>query len=152
MEQGMPDRIHLTVATVVERDKRFLMVAETKFGEQVINQPAGHVEPGEDILQAAVRETLEETGWDICITGFLGISTHLAAQNGVIYYRMSFLGEALQFNATAELDSDIDCALWMTLEEIRSQKHRLRSNMVLDCIEDYLANRIFPLEIFRNRL
>ena len=60
----MPDKIHLTVATVVEKDNLFLMVRETRDGVQVINQPAGHVEPGEDILHAALRETLEETGWE----------------------------------------------------------------------------------------
>ena len=74
----MPDKIHLTVATVIEKDSKFLMVKETKFGVQVINQPAGHVEPGEDILQAAMRETMEETGWEVAIRGFLGISTHFA--------------------------------------------------------------------------
>jgi len=67
----MPDKIHLTVATVVEKDGQFLMVKETKSGQQVINQPAGHVEPGEDILQAALRETMEETGWEVSIMVFL---------------------------------------------------------------------------------
>lgn len=148
----MPDKIHLTVATVVKKDNRFLMVMETKYGEQVINQPAGHVEPGQDILQAAIRETLEETGWDISIKAFLGFSTHLARQNGVTYYRMSFLGEALQFNPEAVIDRDIDKAIWMSLEEIQAEKSRLRSHMMLGCIEDYLAKRIFPLEIFRNGL
>jgi 8-oxo-dGTP pyrophosphatase MutT (NUDIX family) len=148
----MPDRIHLTVATVVEKDDRFLMVKETKFGRQVINQPAGHVQPGEDILRAAVRETLEETGWDVSINGFLGISTYYAKSNGVTYYRMSFVAKAINFNSESALDTDIDCALWMSLEEIEAEKHRLRSEMVLACIEDYRAGRIFPLEIFRNEL
>ena len=70
----MPNSIHLTVATVVERDSTFLMVRETIDGEQVINQPAGHVEPGEDVMAAALRETMEETGWEVAITGFLGFS------------------------------------------------------------------------------
>ena len=148
----MPDRIHLTVATVVEKDERFLMVKETKFGRQVINQPAGHVEPGEDILQAAVRETLEETGWDVSISGFLGISTHYSKSNGVTYYRLSFIAEATNFNTGYLIDSDIDCALWMSYGEIKAENHRLRSEMVLGCIEDYRAGRIFPLEIFRNEL
>ena len=70
----MPDTIHLTVATVVERNGDFLMVRETQDGVQVINQPAGHVEPGEDVIAAALRETFEETGWEVKITGFLGFS------------------------------------------------------------------------------
>ena len=86
----MPDKIHLTVATVVEKDGQFLMVKETKSGQQVINQPAGHVEPGEDILQAALRETMEETGWEVSISGFLGFSTYFVPHNGVTYYQDIF--------------------------------------------------------------
>ena len=148
----MPDRIHLTVATVIEHNNKFLMVKETKFGEQVINQPAGHVEPGEDIQKAAVRETLEETGWDVRIRGFLGFSTHYASRNGVTYYRLSFVAEPLGFNENAQIDQDIDYSLWMSLEEIRASKHSLRSDMVLRCIEDYCAGHIYPLEIFRDGL
>jgi len=148
----MPDKIHLTVATVIESDNSFLMVKETRYGKQVINQPAGHVEPGEDILQAAVRETLEETGWEVSISGFLGISTHYASQNGVTYYRMTFVAETITHHEDYMIDKDIDCALWMSFDEIIAAKHQLRSDMVLSCIEDYRAKRIFPLEIFRNNL
>lgn len=148
----MPDKIHLTVATVIESDNSFLMVKETRYGKQVINQPAGHVEPGEDILQAAVRETLEETGWEVSITGFLGISTHYASQNGVTYYRMTFVAETINHHQDYIIDSDIDCAVWMSLDEIIAAEHQLRSDLVLSCIEDYRAKRIFPLEIFRNKL
>ena len=148
----MPDKIHLTVATVIESDNSFLMVKETRYGKQVINQPAGHVEPGEDILQAAIRETLEETGWEVSITGFLGISTHYASQNGVTYYRMTFVAETINHHQDYIIDNDIDCAVWMSLDEIIAAEHQLRSDMVLSCIEDYRAMRIFPLEIFRNKL
>ena len=149
---NVPDKIHLTVATVVEKDNLFLMVRETRDGVQVINQPAGHVEPGEDILHAALRETLEETGWEVAITGFLGISTHRAESTGVTYYRLTFVANALHFDETAEIDSDIDEALWMSLDEIIADTQRLRSPMALQSIEDYRAQRIFPLEIFRNGL
>jgi 8-oxo-dGTP pyrophosphatase MutT (NUDIX family) len=148
----VPDKIHLTVATVVEKDNLFLMVRETRGGIQVINQPAGHVEPGEDILHAALRETLEETGWEVAITGFLGISTHRAKSTGVTYYRLPFVANALHFDQTAEIDSDIDEVLWMSLDEIIANTERLRSPMALQSIEDYRAQRIFPLEIFRNGL
>jgi len=149
---NMPDKIHLTVATVIEQDQRFLMVKETRNGQQVINQPAGHVEPGEDILQAALRETMEETGWRGTLTSFLGISTHFAPASGVTYYRMSFAAKPEYFNDRAVIDPDIDMALWMSLDEIKAQQESLRSPMVLSCIEDYLAGRIFPLDIFRNSL
>jgi ADP-ribose pyrophosphatase YjhB (NUDIX family) len=148
----VPDKIHLTVATVVEKNNLFLMVRETRDGVQVINQPAGHVEPGEDILHAALRETLEETGWEVAITGFLGISTHRAESTGVTYYRLTFVANALHFDETAEIDSDIDEALWMSLDEIIADTERLRSPMALQSIEDYRTQRIFPLEIFRNGL
>jgi 8-oxo-dGTP pyrophosphatase MutT (NUDIX family) len=148
----MPDKIHLTVATVVEKDNRFLMVKETTAGQQCINQPAGHVEPGEDILQAALRETMEETGWEVTITGFLGFSTYLAPANGVTYYRMSFVAEPVGFDPQSVIDADIDLSLWMSLKEIQAHSHQLRSPLVMGCIEDYLAKRIFPLDIFRNSL
>ena len=148
----MPNKIHLTVATVIERDAQFLMVKETKAGVQVINQPAGHVEVGEDILQAALRETMEETGWEVSITVFLGISTHFAQATGITYYRLTFVAQPVRQDSLAVIDADIDMPLWMTFEEIREEEPRLRSDMVLKCIEDYLAGRIFPLDIFRNRL
>lgn len=147
----MPDKIHLTVATVIEQDSKFLMVKETRNNAQVINQPAGHVEPGEEILQAALRETLEETGWEVAISGFLGFSTHHAA-NGITYYRLSFVAQPLRLVEDAVIDSDIDEAVWMSIDEIRANTGALRSGIVLDCIEDYRAQRIFPLEIFRNGL
>jgi len=148
----MPDKIHLTVATVIEKDDCYLMVKETRDGKQVINQPAGHVEPGEDILQAAVRETLEETGWEVSISGFLGISTYYAVQNGVTYYRMTFVAETITHHQDYVIDKDIDYPLWMSFDEIMAARHQLRSDMVMSCIEDYRAKRIFPLEIFRNKL
>ncbi len=148
----MPNKIHLTVATVVENDGQFLMVKETNDGHQTINQPAGHVEPGEDIIAAALRETFEETGWEVSVCGFLGISTYLAEATGVTYYRLTFVAKPLRFDAEATIDPDIDFALWMSREEIEANKQHLRSPAVIDCLNDYLAKRIFPMEIFRNAL
>lgn len=148
----MPNSIHLTVATVVERDNKFLMVRETIDGKQVINQPAGHVEPGEDVMAAALRETMEETGWEVAITGFLGFSNAMSATTGITYYRLVFVAEALNFNEDAEIDNDIDCAEWMTLEEIKDPTNKLRSEMVDQAIDDFISGRVFSLEMFRNRL
>ena len=148
----MPDKIHLTVATVVEREGQFLMVKETKAGRQFINQPAGHVEPGEDIIAAALRETHEETGWVVSVNGFLGISTFTAEATGVTYYRMTFVATPLNLDPQATIDPDIDLALWMSLDEIRAQKEHLRSPLVLSCLDDYVDKCIFPMEIFRNTL
>ena len=148
----MPNSIHLTVATVVERDSKFLMVRETIDGEQVINQPAGHVEPGEDVMGAALRETMEETGWEVVITGFLGFSNAMSPTTGITYYRLVFVAEALNFNADAEIDNDIDFAEWMTLDEIKDPANKPRSEMVHQAIDDFISGRVFSLEMFRNRL
>ena len=148
----MPDTIHLTVATVVERNGNFLMVRETKDGVQVINQPAGHVEPGEDVLAAALRETFEETGWEVKITGFLGFSNAKSVTSGITYYRLVFVAEPLQFQEDAEIDSDIDSAEWMTLEQIKDPINKPRSEMVYQAVDDFMSGRIFALEIFHNGL
>jgi ADP-ribose pyrophosphatase YjhB (NUDIX family) len=148
----VPNSIHLTVATVVERDSKFLMVRETIDGEQVINQPAGHVEPGEDVMAAALRETIEETGWEVAITGFLGFSNAMSPTTGITYYRLVFIAEALNFNADAEIDNDIDSAEWMTLDEIKDPTNKPRSEMVHQAIDDFISGRVFSLEMFRNRL
>ena len=148
----MPDKIHLTVATVVEKDGQYLMVKETKGDRQFINQPAGHVEPGEDIIAAALRETFEETGWVVTVCGFLGISTYLAEKTGVTYYRMTFVATPEYLDKGATIDEDIDIALWMSHAEIEDNREYLRSPAVLHCLDDYLAERIFPMEIFRNTL
>ena len=148
----MPNSIHLTVATVVERDSKFLMVRETIDGEQVINQPAGHVEPGEDVMAAALRETMEETGWEVAITGFLGFSNAMSPTTGITYYRLVFIAEALNYNVDAEIDNDIDSAEWMTLDEIKDPTNKPRSEMVHQAIDDFISGRVFSLEMFRNRL
>ena len=148
----MPNIIHLTVATVVERNGEFLMVRETKDGVQVLNQPAGHVEPGEDVIAAALRETLEETGWEVEITGFLGFSNAMSVVTGITYYRLVFMAEPVKFNQSAEIDSDIDSAEWMTLEEIKDASNTPRSEMVHQAVDDFISGRVFPLEIFRNHL
>ena len=148
----MPNQIHLTVATIVEREGQFLMVKETKFGRQVINQPAGHVEPGEDIQAAALRETLEETGWHVELTGFLGFLTSFNETSGITYYRLAFAAKPLEFDKAAVIDPDIDYALWMSYEEIQQNLEQLRSPGVISCLDDYLAKRVFPMDIFRNAL
>ena len=148
----MPNTIHLTVATVVERNGEFLMVRETQDGVQVINQPAGHVEPGEDVIAAALRETLEETGWEVKITGFLGFSNARSATTGITYYRLVFIAEPLQFQQDAEIDSDIDRAEWMTLEQIKDPVNKPRSELVHQAVDDFISGCVFPLEIFHNGL
>ncbi len=135
---------HATVAVVVHRDDRFLMVEEVSDGLRVFNQPAGHVEAGESIVQAARREALEETGWQVEPASLLGLYTWQAPANGVTYYRFCFVADAVK-HRTDQLDSDILAAHWLDLETLRSPEIRLRSPLVMRCIEDYLGGKRFPL-------
>ena len=148
----MPDNIHLTVATIVSQKDRYLMVKEYDGGKLVINQPAGHVEPGEDIIDAAIRETFEETGWHVDINGFIGIYTSTSPATGITYYRLAFAAEASLFDDQAVIDADIDEVVWLSSENIRQNNNQLRSELVIDCLDDYEQGKILSLDIFRKRL
>ncbi|MCY0965370.1 NUDIX hydrolase [Parathalassolituus penaei] len=137
---------HATVATIVEKDGRFLMVEETINGQAVINQPAGHIEEGERILDAACRETLEETGWMVTPTALVGLYTYTAPSNGITYHRYCFSASVDHEIENAVLDNGIVGPRWMTIEELRTCPH-LRSQMVLTCVEDYLSGRQYPLNL-----
>ena len=138
---------HATVAVVVEDDQgRFLLVEEVSGGKVVFNQPAGHIEENEAILDAVRRETLEETGWEIEPVYFLGVYTYKAPANGVTYYRFCYAAKAIR-HATDELDTGIIGPHWLTPEEIRELGDQLRSPLVLQCIEDYRNGRKFPLDV-----
>lgn len=138
---------HITVATIVEKDNRFLMVEETSNGRLVYNQPAGHLEPDETLAQAAVRETLEETGWHVEPEHVLGISKYVAPHTGTIYYRTTFIAKALEHDASIQLDDGIERALWLSYDELKSQIDKLRSPLVLENIEQYLAGERYPLSL-----
>jgi len=138
---------HVTVATVVEDAGRFLLVEEEKQGRLVLNQPAGHLEPGESLIEAAHRETLEETAWQVEILGVIGIGLYTAPSNGVTYYRTAFHARPLAHEEGRALDADITRAVWLTLDEIRAEQARLRSPLVLDAIEKYLGGHRYPLSM-----
>lgn len=139
---------HVTVAVVVERDGRFLLVEEVAdLDRPVYNQPAGHVEQGETLEQAAMREALEETGWEVVLTGFLGLYVYTPPHKPELtYYRACFLAEPSTHHPQRTLDEGILQAVWLTPDEIASSG-RLRSPLVLKCVQDALAGRRFPLEI-----
>ena len=145
----MDERIHLTAATVVADNDCYLVVKETIDGCQVINQPAGHVIPGEDIIAAAVRETLEETGWVVRPFGFLGFTTYRSKSNGITYYRASFCAEPIRKDPSQTIDDQIDEILWLSISEIYESQTILRSPMVSDTIEQYEKQLIFPLDLFK---
>ncbi|WP_150913039.1 NUDIX hydrolase [Marinobacter halotolerans] len=138
---------HATVAVVVEDDQgRFLMVEESSHGQIVFNQPAGHVEEDERILDAALREALEETGYQVRPDYFLGLYTFTAPANGVTYYRFCFAATALT-RITDNLDDGIIAAHWLTVDQLKDRQDQLRSPLVLKCIEDYRNGRRFPLDV-----
>src|SRR3954468_7649373 len=126
---------HVTVATIIERDNRFLMVYEDADGKLVYNQPAGHLDPDETLQQAAIRETLEETGWTVRLTGVVGVNLYTAPSNGITYCRSTFIAEALTQDKSRALDTGIIEAVWLTYEELLERKDQLRSPMTLQIIE-----------------
>ncbi|MBF8780534.1 NUDIX hydrolase [Pseudomonas fulva] len=141
---------HITVATVIEDQGRFLMVEEFKAGKPVFNQPAGHLEPDETLLQAALRETLEETAWEVELTGVVGIYLYTAPSNGVTYQRICFAARPLRRQAGRALDSDIVRAVWLSRDELLAEPSRWRSELVPRCIDDYLAGPLHSLALLRD--
>ncbi|MFO3703866.1 NUDIX hydrolase [Xanthomonas codiaei] len=139
----------VTVATVVVRDGRLLQVEERIGGRLLLNQPAGHLEPDESLLEAAVRETLEETGWDVRPTHFIGTYQWLAP-TGQCYLRFAFVADALTHHPERSLDTGVVRALWMTPEELRDASERLRSPLVWEVVADYLAGQRHPLALVRH--
>ena len=141
---------HLVVATVVERDGRYLFVEERIGNDLVINQPAGHWEPGESLFDAARRETLEETAWHVELTGFLGIYHHHPADLEYGFMRFAFLARALRHEAGQALDAGIERAVWLNREELLAASDRHRSPMVLRCLDDARAGINHPLALIQS--
>jgi ADP-ribose pyrophosphatase YjhB (NUDIX family) len=140
---------HVTVATVVEQQGRYLLVEERDkvTGEMVFNQPAGHLEEGETLVQAAVRETLEETAWEVEPTGVLGIALYTAPTNGVTYNRICFVARAVRHLENRSLDPDISNIHWLDYEAIVRNSARMRSPLVIASIEQYREGHCYPLDL-----
>jgi ADP-ribose pyrophosphatase YjhB (NUDIX family) len=140
---------HVTVATVVERDGLFLLVHEfDEFRQQMVyNQPAGHWDEGESLLAGALRETREETAWEVNITHWLGLYSYLAPSNGFTYLRIAFVAEPLHCLNTP-LDKGIREAVWLSYDTLLQKEAagELRSPLVLKVIDDYRAGRRLPLD------
>lgn len=140
-----------TVAAVIEKDGRYLLVEEETLEGLRLNTPAGHLEPGESPAEGCAREALEETAWQFTPTALLGIylARFQRPQRGedVTYVRFAFCGELGAFDANRKLDTGIVRTLWMTPDEIRASAGRHRSPLVLRCVEDHLAGRRYPLEL-----
>jgi len=136
----------ITVATIVDRDGAFLLVEEETSVGVRINQPAGHLEPGETLAAAATRETLEETGYRVTPTALVGIYRWHSPDTGATFIRFAFAAEVVEHDAARSLDEGILRVLWLTYDELGAQRAKHRSPLVLRCIDDYRAGSRRPLE------
>ena len=139
-------RPDVTVATIVPRDGRFLLVEEQVQGRLVLNQPAGHLESNESLHSAACRETLEETGWTVELTGFIAVYQWSNATRTEHFVRFTFVARPLVHDPSRRLDSGIVRAFWLSRDEIAARSADLRSPMVLRGVDDFLAGRQLPLD------
>jgi len=144
----------VTVATVVIGDGRVLCVEERVEGRLVLNQPAGHLEPDESLVEAAVRETLEETGWTVELTGFVGAYQWTAPPrpseaDGRHFLRFAFVARPVSHDPARTLDDGIERAIWLTPAELRDAAERHRSPLVWKVVADCLAGQRFPLALLQ---
>ena len=135
---------HVTVAAVIERNGQYLMVKEHGEDKVVYNQPAGHLENNESLIEAAIREALEETGWRIRIKSLLGISRYIAPANGETYISFSFAAKAIELTQRT-LDEGIIEALWLSKAQLQALSSQLRSPLVLNDIARFESGQHLPL-------
>ncbi len=141
---------NVTVAAVVERDGAFLLVEEKTSVGLRYNQPAGHLEYGESLFDAVIRETFEETAWQFTPTALIGIYQHQQASSGISYLRFAFTGELSNHQPQRTLDDGILRALWMPAAEIRANSSKHRNPLLMQCVDDYLAGRRYPLQLLHH--
>lgn len=143
---------HVTVACVIADGDRFLMVEEDIRGALQLNQPAGHLEDHESLAEAAVRETLEETGWEVALDHFIGVQQWHSRVHDHHIVRFAFAGRPLRHHPERPLDKGIARALWMSYADIAANATRLRSALVLSTLNDWLAGQRLPLATLRSLL
>ncbi|HKY02489.1 MAG TPA: NUDIX hydrolase [Burkholderiales bacterium] len=142
---------NVVVAAIAEREGKFLLVEEEiEDGRLVFNQPAGHWDPGETLLEACVRETLEETAYVFKPTHLLGVFSWTPPGDDKTYLRFAFCGEAGAHDPARKLDKEIRQALWLSADEIRACRDRHRSPLLMHCIEQYLSGARYPLEVIEH--
>jgi len=142
-------RPDVTVAAVVEQEGRFLFIEERVRGQLVLNQPAGHLEAGESLIEAACRETLEESAWEIEANDLIGVYQWTSPYDGVGFMRFAFAARPVQHHDRA-LDQGVERALWLTADELIRHAVPARSPLVETCVRDYLAGHRHSFELLRN--
>jgi len=136
----------ITVAAITESDGRFLVVEERINQRLVFNQPAGHVEQGESLLKAVIREVREETAWRFEPASLVGVYLWRSPESGVTTMRFAFCGSVDDHQAAQPLDHGIIGTHWLSREDLQQRERLLRSPLVLRCIEDYLGGKRKPLD------
>jgi len=145
---------HVTVAAIIQREEKFLLVEENVPNKnntslkKVINQPAGHLDNNESLVDAVVRETLEETRWELVPKYISGIYRWIH-DNGQTYLRICFVGDVTKEHQELKLDTGIERAIWLTEKEVREHE-KLRSPLVLKSIKDYLNGHKYPLSLIQD--
>ena len=141
---------HVTVAAVIEREQRFLLVEEETANGLAFNQPAGHLEEGEDFITAVKREVQEETAWQFEPQYFIGVYIWRKQIDSPTFLRLCFSGQVFNHNPEQALDTGIVQTHWLTRDELSKQS--LRSPLVINCVDDYLNGVRYPLSVLQSFL
>jgi 8-oxo-dGTP pyrophosphatase MutT (NUDIX family) len=147
---GMTFKPDVTVAAIVDRDEQFLLVEEHIGSRLVLNQPAGHLEDGESLVDAVIRETLEESAWHFEPEALIGIYLWKQPENGRSFLRVAISGRVTHHEPQRRLDRGIERALWLPRERIVAKSARLRSPLVMRCIDDYLRGNRHSLDVLKH--
>ena len=139
-------RPSVTVAAIIERDGRFLFVEELQDGRRVLNQPAGHLDPDETLIDACAREVMEETAHRFQPAGLVGIYRWHYQPADVTFLRFCFTGKILAIE-NAPLDKEILGLHWLNAKELKDRSEQHRSPLVQQCLDDYLAGNNFPITV-----
>ena len=146
----MQENLHVTVAAIIEENERFLLVEESIQGQVVYNQPAGHLEDDETLIEAVVRETLEETAWQFVPQYLTGLYQWTQTESRQTFMRICFAGRHLHHEKDRPLDKEIIRTVWLDRQEVETRQDRLRSPLVLACIDDYLQGQRYPLDLIKH--
>ena len=143
---------HITVASVIEEDKKYLLVEEYVQDLVVLNQPAGHLEENETIVEACAREVLEETAYKVRVDYLIGIYQERERNSPDMWLRFCFKCTVENEIIDRKLDKNIIRKVWLNKDDIVSPRYNLRSNMVLKCINDYESGQRYPNEVIQSSL
>lgn len=143
---------HVTVAAIAEREGKLLLVEESIDNKLVLNQPAGHLDDNESLIDAVIRESKEETAYDFIPENLVGIYRWRSLERNRTYIRFAFCGKAVNHDPDQQLDDGIVRALWLTPDEIIEQKNRWRTAMVGQVFDDYLSGRRYPIDLLNEVL